>query len=71
MEIELTEEEEKAIASLRRLGKRWPRTLLLFGGSGSAISVRKPDENGSYGIQREVDTVAGFPNDGGDGGDVF
>ena len=71
MEIQLTDEEERAIRSLRRLGKKWPKSLLIFGGSGSELSIRKPDEAGSYGVQREVDSVEGFPNDGGDGGDEF
>ena len=70
-DIELTDEEEKAIRALKRLGKKWPQSLLIFGGSQSGLSIRKPDENGSYGHQTEVACIDGFPNDGGDGGDNF
>ena len=65
-EIELTIEEERAIAKLKRLSKTWPNTLMLFA-SGGALSVRK----GGVGAQHEVDFVSGIPNDGGDGGDEF
>jgi hypothetical protein len=69
MEIELTDEEEKAIRALRRLGKKWPKSLLIFGGSQAGLSIRKIDENGDYFHQTEVASIAGIPNDGGDGGD--
>ena len=68
---ELTDEEEKAIRALRRLAKKWPPSLLIFGSGGAGLSVRKPDANGSRGYQTEVATIHGIPNDGGDGGDNF
>lgn len=70
-EIELTDEEKKAICALKRLGKKWPQSLVIFGSAGSGLSIRKPDENGVYGHQTEVACIDGFPNDGGDGGDNF
>jgi hypothetical protein len=71
MNEKLTDEEEKAIRALKRLGKKWPQSLLIFGSAGSGLSIRKPDENGSCGHQTEVASIDGFPNDGGDGGDKF
>jgi len=68
--MDLTEEEKKAIRSLERLGKKWPQSLLIFGSASSGLSIRKP-QGGSYGHQTEVASIAGFPNDGGDGGDEF
>lgn len=67
----LTEEEKKAIKSLMRLGKKWPKTLIVFGRGGTSLSIRKPDENGNYGYSMEVADVEGFSNDGGDGADEF
>ncbi len=58
----------RAIASLKRLAKKWPPSLLLFAGGGRTLSVRKGD---SPGMQNEVDFIIGFPNDCGDGGDEF
>jgi hypothetical protein len=68
--IELTEEEQKAIRALKRLAKKWPRTLLIFA-SGGELSIRKPTLDGVYNVLTEVDSVEGIPNDGGDGGDIF
>jgi len=64
----LTEEEREAIAALHRLARKWPKSLLLFGGS-CGLSVRKIADDGSYGASREVDHVPGIRADGGDGGD--
>lgn len=36
----LTVEEERAIATLKRLAKRWPKTLWLYSGSGVLIVMR-------------------------------
>ena len=65
MDIELTEEEKKAIASLKRLAAKWPQSLILF--ASGTLSVRK----GGCGAQHEVDTIFGIPNDGGDGADEY
>lgn len=68
-EIDLDIHETAAIQSLMRLAKKWPReTLILFGGAGNHLSVRKRAEDGSYFVQQEV-AVIGIPSDGGDGGD--
>lgn len=67
-DIDLSIDEAAAIQSLMRLAKKWPRTLILFGGAGQSVSVRKLAGDGSYFVQREVAHVA-IPSDGGDGGD--
>lgn len=67
--IDLDIFETAAIQSLMRLAKKWPReTLILFGGAGASISVRKRAADGSYFVQQEVAHIA-IPSDGGDGGD--
>lgn len=67
--IEIDADEVAAIQSLMRLARKWPRkTLILFGGAGDSISVRKRAEDGSYFVQQEVASIA-IPSDGGDGGD--
>jgi len=63
-EIDLTAEEQRAIAALKKLAKSWPRTLQLFSWSGS-LRVLKP----GGGRTMETATVAyvsGIPNSGGD-----
>lgn len=66
--ISLDIDETAAIRSLMRLAKKWPYSLILFGGAGQSISVRKRASDGSYFVDREVAHVA-IPSDGGDGGD--
>lgn len=66
----LTVDERRAISALKRLAKKWPRSLLLFT-HGGALSIRKPGPDGNYDVDSEVDFVSGIPNDGGDGGDRF
>lgn len=39
----LTTEEKRAIASLKRLAKKWPITLWLYSGSGDLSVMRKVD----------------------------
>jgi hypothetical protein len=70
-DIELTAEERRAIASLKRLAKRWPPSLWIFCGSGS-VCVMRTAEDGSKAHKGEgvdpaylVDSVQ-IPNDGGD-----
>ena len=73
MTTEITEEERKAIASLKRLAKKWPDSLWLFSASGT-LCVMKYDEDGRRavtsvgGVDQNycVDTVDGITNDGGD-----
>ena len=66
--IDLDIHETAAIQSLMRLAKKWPDTLILFGGAGQSVSVRKKAADGSYFIGQEV-AIVGIPSDGGDGGD--
>ena len=44
-EVDLTDEEHKAIESFERLAKKWPSTLWLFSASGS-LCVMKYKEDG-------------------------
>lgn len=60
-DIELTLEEQKAIASMQRLAKKWPNTLQLFSWSGS-LNILK--DNGSE--KCVVGHISGIRNDGGD-----
>ncbi|WCO67901.1 hypothetical protein PO878_04080 [Iamia majanohamensis] len=68
----LTDEEEKAVRSLRRLAKKWPETLGLFSWSGSLCIVRLDEGvNGRYGMPDAITpNVIGdrlpIVNDGGD-----
>lgn len=72
-DLELTDEEERAIASLKRLAKKWPDTLWLYSASG-ILNVMRCDEGGKHAMLRNcgvdpeycVDTIAGIDNDGGD-----
>ncbi|MDX2458703.1 MAG: hypothetical protein QNM00_01310 [Gammaproteobacteria bacterium] len=45
-DIDLTDEETKAIASLERVAKKWPKSLWLFSASGS-LNVMKKREDGT------------------------
>ena len=70
--MKLTKEEENAIATLKRLEKRWPKTLWLFA-TGMSINVMRCGEDGeqvtdsSGGMDQDyiVDSID-IPNDGGD-----
>lgn len=75
MDIELTAEEERAIASLKRLAKKWPETLWLFCGGQSGIAVMRMHEDGGHahvshtgGVDPDyiVDDIYGIDSDGGD-----
>ena len=62
--VYVTGEEQKAIRSMQRLAKKWPRSLWLFSWSGSLqIMKERPD-----GILVPLESVKGIPNDGGDPG---
>lgn len=76
-DIELTDEERRAIAALKRLAKRWPKTLWLFSAGGTLCvmragpdgdAVRRPGVDGEDSIDpaNVVDTVRGIITDGGD-----
>jgi hypothetical protein len=60
----LTCAERNAVAALRRLAKRWPKTLTLFSWSGT-LAVFKPGDDRTY-EEATVTTIRGIPNDGGD-----
>jgi hypothetical protein len=75
-----TPEERRAIATLRRLAKRWPKTLWLFSANGS-LNVMRYDADGKtamtsavgqyHPLTEAVDqayslATIDIPNDGGD-----
>lgn len=67
--IRLTDEERNAIASLRRLAKRWPRSLTLASMDGSLVVFRTGDPVFDGDTNRGecviADDFAGIPNEGG------
>lgn len=72
IEFVLTAEERRAIDSLKRLAKKWPKSLWLFSASGS-LEVMRCDESGDHAMDGEgvdpryiVASIQGIPNDGGD-----
>jgi hypothetical protein len=76
MSDDLTPEEKHAIAALKRLAKRWPKSLWLYSASGT-LNVMRCEPDGvqhfrpcgrSEGVDPDyiVATVDGIPNDGGD-----
>lgn len=78
MVVKLTAEEEKAIASLKALARKWPKSLWLFSASGT-LSIMKCGPGGKrmYCEARGGATGGGvdpayhvdsadIPNDGGD-----
>jgi hypothetical protein len=60
---ELTEDEERAIRSLKRLSRKWPASLKLFAWNGSLCVMENYVEPGHDAV---LDYVAGIPCDGGD-----
>jgi hypothetical protein len=66
----LTEEEMKAIRSLKRLARKFPKSLLLFSWSGNlCVCKRHPDDeiDDDYPYDyRVITTISGITNDGGD-----
>jgi len=75
-EHELTDEERRAIASLKRLAKKWPKSLWLFVTSGDMHVMKGRGEVPARGDYRTsttepdrrdvVDTISGIDCDGGD-----
>jgi len=51
----LTEEEEKAIASFKRLAKKWPKSLWLYAASGTMCVMKKDEEDRQAMDGEEVD----------------
>lgn len=61
----LTDEDRKAIASLQRLAKSWPKGLTLLSDAGSLLVVPTSDRiAGEYVEERSV-SIHGISNDGG------
>lgn len=72
MLLEPTREETKAIAALKRLAKKWPKSLWLYAGGGSLAIMRGDHEGGHHltasgGVDPDyqLDTVH-IDSDGGD-----
>lgn len=74
LEIELTEEEKRAIRTLSRLANNWPESLILFSAGGSLNVVKVYDgemrtptlPSGGVDQDRVVASISGIPNEGGD-----
>ena len=60
--VYVTKDEQKAIASIERLAKKWPQTLTLFSWSGT-MNVFKSADDGQPCV---ITGIGGIPNDGGD-----
>lgn len=72
VDVELTADERRAIAALKRLANKWPKSLWIFSGSGSIMKVGPNGEKmktASDGIDPEF-KVGSIPSrmhiDGGD-----
>lgn len=72
MTTDITPEERRAIRSLQRLAKTWPKSLWLFSASGG-LCVMRADEDGrpvmlpNDGVDPDyVLSTVDIPNDGGD-----
>lgn len=73
MDMELTKEETAAINSLKRLAKRWPKSLWLWSASGT-LCVMRSSESGEHVVTANqgvdpsytVAEISGIDNDGGD-----
>jgi hypothetical protein len=70
--IKTTPEEDRAIRSLKRLAKKWPKSLWLFSASGR-LHVMRCDENGQAVMTKNGGsdpdysiTTINIKNDGGD-----
>lgn len=61
----LTEIEMKAVRTLQRLGKTWPKTLKLFSWSGSLV-IFDVDDDLSDANASVLAKISGIINDGGD-----
>lgn len=70
--MEITKEEQNAINSLVRLGKRWPETLWLFAGSGGLNVMKKNGEGEKVTLSNDgvdPDYMIGLIDIDSDGGD--
>ncbi len=64
--VTVTEVEQKAIESLRRLAKKWPDDLVLYSWSGGLHVMKRGDD----GRLCMVQSISGITNDGGDPGEL-
>lgn len=65
---ELTAEESAAVASLKRLAKRWPKSLSIVSADGALVVMRSADRIGdddSLNQDAVVAEIRGIPNTGG------
>jgi hypothetical protein len=69
----LTKDERACITALERVAKKWPKTLWLFAGDGTWISILKSKPDGQHAIlpsgstdQNYVVGKVKIDNDGGD-----
>lgn len=58
----VTKEEQKAIKALKRLAKKWPRSLRLF----SHVTTLVVTKEDSSGTQATITEIKGITTDGGD-----
>lgn len=72
-ELEPTDEELAAIRALKRLAKKWPKSLWLFSASGTLCVMRygpdgkqKTVSHGGVDPDYVLDSNINIPNDGGD-----
>lgn len=67
----VTEEERKAIAALKRVARRWPRSLTVASMAGTLVIVHTGDprfdhEDNVIRNEATLDYIDGIPNTGGD-----
>ena len=73
MELNLTSDEKRAIAALKRIAKIWPKTLWLLA-DGMSLNVMRYKEDGKPSVLKTdgydpdyiVDTIDGIYSEGGD-----
>lgn len=67
----LSDVERRAIQTLERLGKRWPRSLMVASMGGTLVVIptadhERDDGYGGVDASKVLATIAGIPNTGGD-----
>lgn len=64
MTRDLFPHEREAIEDLKRLARRWPKSLMLFSNSGSLLVLDNDKEPPTH--DKAFAHIPGIPNDGGD-----